>query len=408
MSRPTLADGEIWAASYANAAGYPILDGADEYGHGDRIPDEWLDPDPDYIKAQFYGWKNRIKITEVSGLTVSFTSAAVLLSNGNSVAINAGSITLPNNTSGRIFIDDTGAVVQGATFPQLCVPLAFFVTSGGAITTLSDLRYQAVEIVSPLSISATSIFSIGDIKESARSSPETGWLLCDGASYAVATYPLLHRAIGTTYNNPGDPLGTFRVPDCRQRSTIGAGTDGILTNRPLGTKVGSETHVLTVNEMPAHSHSASQSAHNHGLSDPGHTHAISDPGHTHAFAPVPHVHGVSDPGHQHLVASRDSTAEFGVGNVGAQPEFIAPWGFNQVGISHNVATSPQGTNIAIAAAAAAGFIGASGVGISVVGRGTGITIQNAAPAISVSNQGGNAGHNNMQPSIVLQKFIRAL
>ncbi|MBW4462415.1 MAG: tail fiber protein [Nodosilinea sp. WJT8-NPBG4] len=87
--------------------------------------------------------------------------------------------------------------------------------------------------------------------------------MCDGASYAVAAYPLLHAAIGTTYNNIGDPLGTFRVPDCRQRVTMEAGTDGILTNRPLGTKTGAETVTLMVVQMPAHGHNASQTAHSH-------------------------------------------------------------------------------------------------------------------------------------------------
>ncbi|MBW4462416.1 MAG: hypothetical protein KME47_19575 [Nodosilinea sp. WJT8-NPBG4] len=150
------------------------MTGEDKYGHGPKVIDDWLDDEPDQIKAQFYNWKNRIKITEVSGLSVSYTYAAVLLTSGSSVAISAGSLTLPDNTSGRIYIDDTGAIVQRATFPQLCVPLAYFATSAGAITTLSDLRYQAVEQVTPVNISAASIFSIGNIKESARATPEAG------------------------------------------------------------------------------------------------------------------------------------------------------------------------------------------------------------------------------------------
>jgi microcystin-dependent protein len=402
MSRPTLNTGDVWSESLANASGYPILDGASTFGHGPKVIDGWLDDGSDQIKAQFYGWKNRIKITQVSGLSVSYTSAVALLTNGNSVSINAGSITLPNNTLGRIYIDDTGAVVQGLNFPQLCVPLAYFVTSGGAITTLADLRYQSVEIVRPVSISATSIFSVGDIKESARSAPETGWLLCDGTSYAVATYPLLHNAIGTTYNNSGDPLGTFRVPDCRQRATIGAGTDGVLTNRPLGTKVGSETVTLTVAQMPPHAHNASQAAHTHGVNDPGHTHPISDPGHAHSFAPIPHAHGVSDPGHSHGIAVGDVDR-----SAGQIDDFI-----DAVDGSFTKRVTPfpiraAGTNIGIFAANAGGSIGISGTGLSISSRTAGITTQNASPAITISNQGGGAPAPVTQPSIVLSKFIRA-
>jgi microcystin-dependent protein len=398
--RPTLNTGDVWQDSLANAAGFPQMTGEDEYGHGPKVIDDWLDDEPDQIKAQFYDWKNRIKITEVSGLSVSYTSAAVLLTSGSSVAISAGSITLPDNTSGRIYIDDTGAVVQGATFPQLCVPLAYFVTSGGAITTLSDLRYQAVEQVTPVNISATSIFSIGDIKESARSTPETGWLLCDGTSYAVAAYPLLHTAIGTTYNNIGDPLGTFRVPDCRQRVTIGAGTDGVLTNRPLGTKTGAETVTLTVAQMPPHGHNASQTAHSHEVNDPGHTHPISDPGHAHAFSQSPHNHGVNDPGHQHTARS----------NAGGGPGPAQSVIETQINVNLPVQTAfilPTTTGISLNPATVNGSIGISGTGVSISSRTTGITTQNTSPVITVSSQGGGAPAPIVQPSIVLNKFIRA-
>ena len=253
----------------------------------------------------------------------------------------------------------------------------------------------------PVNISATSIFSIGDIKESARSAPETGWLLCNGASYAVAAYPLLHTAIGTTYNNSGDPLGTFRVPDCRQRATIGAGTDGVLTNRPLGTKVGSESHVLTVAEMPAHGHSASQVAHNHGVNDPGHNHPISDPGHTHAFSQSPHNHEINDPGHRHATRSNA-----GGGPGPAQSVIMTQVNFNNPVDATGFLLSSS-TGISLNASTISSSIGVSGAGLSVASRPTGITTQNNAPAISIQNQGGGAAHTLLQPSICLNKFIRA-
>jgi hypothetical protein len=62
MSRPTLNTGDVWSESLANASGYPILDGASTFGHGPKVIDGWLDDGSDQIKAQFYGWKNRIKL----------------------------------------------------------------------------------------------------------------------------------------------------------------------------------------------------------------------------------------------------------------------------------------------------------------------------------------------------------
>ena len=48
---------------------------------------------------------------------------------------------------------------------------------------------------------------------------------------------------------------TIHLPDLRGRSVIGAGLGNRLTGRALGSIGGNETHQLTINEMPSHSHS---------------------------------------------------------------------------------------------------------------------------------------------------------
>jgi len=84
------------------------------------------------------------------------------------------------------------------------------------------------------------------------STPPAGWLVCDGAAYNQADYPGLYTAIGDTFGNDG--AGTFRVPDLRGRSPLGAGQGASLTNRVLAASGGSETHQLTTSEIPAHYH----------------------------------------------------------------------------------------------------------------------------------------------------------
>ena len=90
-----------------------------------------------------------------------------------------------------------------------------------------------------------------------------GWLLCDGAEYAEATYVTLFDTLSTTYNTGGETVNFFRVPDLRGR--VAAGKDdmgGSSANRitvpfngdTLGISGGSETHVLLLSELAVHDH----------------------------------------------------------------------------------------------------------------------------------------------------------
>ena len=76
----------------------------------------------------------------------------------------------------------------------------------------------------------------------------TGYLLCDGSSYSTTTYPALFAVIGYTYGGAGN---TFNVPDMRGRvpDGVSSGVSGI-TDKTLGQTGGSETHTLTVDEIP--------------------------------------------------------------------------------------------------------------------------------------------------------------
>lgn len=93
----------------------------------------------------------------------------------------------------------------------------------------------------------------GDLKMGAYATPDDGWLLCDGSSYDPQKYPDLYSKIGTTYGGTSSaPL----LPDFRGRAPVGSGTGDATgaTAHTLGSKVGEQTHVLTIAEMPAHTH----------------------------------------------------------------------------------------------------------------------------------------------------------
>ena len=93
----------------------------------------------------------------------------------------------------------------------------------------------------------------GVIQMFAGSTPPAGWLLCNGQAVSRTTYAELFAAIGTTWG-AGNGSTTFNVPDLRGRTPIGAGQGSGLTARTLGGKVGSETHTLNADQIPAHTH----------------------------------------------------------------------------------------------------------------------------------------------------------
>lgn len=121
---------------------------------------------------------------------------------------------------------------------------------------------------------------VGGIMDYAGSTPPSGFLFCFGQEVSRTGLSDLFAAIGTQYGS-GNGSTTFNLPDYRGR--VGAGKDnmgGVPANRLttagavngliLGAVGGNQLHLLTLDEIPEHDHTAT-------VTDPGHNHDYTSP-----------------------------------------------------------------------------------------------------------------------------------
>lgn len=112
-----------------------------------------------------------------------------------------------------------------------------------------------------------------------NTTPPKPWLFCDGSRISRTEYERLFNIIGETYG-AGDGRDTFNLPDLRGRVTVGVDPleiYGVGLNK-LGSVGGQFVHQLTIDQIPAHNHSAGSLS---TSSDGNHSHSINDPGHDH-------------------------------------------------------------------------------------------------------------------------------
>jgi len=98
---------------------------------------------------------------------------------------------------------------------------------------------------------------LGEIRFVAFNFAPNGWHACDGTVLQIADYTALFAVVGTAYG--GDGNTTFALPNLQGRVPLTMGQGAGLTNRNMGDAGGAEQVTLTVDQMPAHTHTANAS-----------------------------------------------------------------------------------------------------------------------------------------------------
>ena len=93
---------------------------------------------------------------------------------------------------------------------------------------------------------------LGEIRMFGGNFSPQEWAFCDGQLQLIANNQGLFSLIGTTYG--GDARSTFALPPMRGRVPIHQGTGPGLTPRAMGQKGGEEDVMLTLDELPPHTH----------------------------------------------------------------------------------------------------------------------------------------------------------
>ncbi len=209
-----------------------------------------------FVKNQGYALADTIiattaPLTGGGSLTESRTLAiadATISSKGAvklSSAVNSDSETLAATSKAVKTVYDLAAGKAGLVSP------AFSGAPTAPTPAASDdsARIATTAFVQNL-ISNSGNSDIGDIKMTARSTPPSGWLVCNGAEISRTAYAGLFAAIGTVFGN-GDGITTFNLPDLRGRTAVGAGQGVDLTDRALGAKGGEEKVHIEIANLPS-------------------------------------------------------------------------------------------------------------------------------------------------------------
>lgn len=115
---------------------------------------------------------------------------------------------------------------------------------GAGLELTDDEKDRINELVSKAEAEVI-MSAVGLIMPIANAAVPEFMLLCDGALHLRVDYPELYEVLDPVFIVDAD---SFRTPDLQDRFVLGS------PSTPVGDTGGTNTHTLTVSQLPSHSH----------------------------------------------------------------------------------------------------------------------------------------------------------
>lgn len=303
-----------------------------------------------YCNGTDIDYANPPSATTAEVTVASGTTADVLGAASDYVALSGTStITSLGTGANKIkFVRATGAFTLTHNATSLILPgvANIVAASGDTFVVVSDSSSNVRVHNYQRAAVPPNMFPVGSVIDYAGSSAPAGWLLCYGQNVSRTTYAGLFTAIGVTYG-VGDGSTTFTLPDLRGRVVAGKDDMG-----------GTSANRLT---------DQSGGLNGDTLGDTGgsETHALTSgegPTHTHT--------GTTDSGGAHTHGQSDVTVYTGGGTSG----FTVQPGANTLYLDTGKETDSGGSH---------------------------------THGFTTGSSGSGTAHNNVQPTIILNKIIFA-
>lgn len=288
-------------------------------------------------------------------ITVTANSAFTAYADGLMLALrisadNTAATTLNVNAIGaksiRKMLTTGESALTGAELQQDGIYLLRYSAALNSAAGGWLLLNPTIDLTTPIKTSVDLAFPVGMVVDFAGTVAPTNWLFCYGQAISRTTYATLFTAIGTAYG-AGDGSTTFNLPDARGRVVAGKDDMG-----------GSSANRLT-------GLSGGVNGDNLGAAGGVETHTLTTaqtPSHTHAAGTLATA---SAGDHSHVIQGASDSATFGSFVAGASTN-SAPHATDTTGAHTHTITG------------------------------------------STSSAGSDGAHNNVQPTLILNKIIKAL